>query len=99
MFSWYQRAKVCYAYLSDVPADDNIRKGKSKFASSRWLTRGCTLQELLAPDEICLFSNNWLELGEKKDLVDILSAITRIPKLNLKNTWTLKFASVAQRMP
>ncbi|KAL6833579.1 hypothetical protein J3E69DRAFT_353214 [Trichoderma sp. SZMC 28015] len=49
MFRWYQRASICYAFLSDVPSDDNFRQKGSKFQRSRWFQRGWTLQELLAP--------------------------------------------------
>ncbi|KAL6811167.1 heterokaryon incompatibility domain-containing protein [Trichoderma sp. SZMC 28013] len=35
MFRWYQRASICYAFLSDVPGDDNFRQKGSKFQSSR----------------------------------------------------------------
>ncbi|KAF2022931.1 NACHT-domain-containing protein [Setomelanomma holmii] len=55
MFCWYQNATICYAYLTDV----STRKRKASsmlsestwepaFRSSRWFTRGWTLQELLA---------------------------------------------------
>lgn len=39
MYSWYQAAEVCYAYLADVPSNNT-------FSCSRWFTRGWTLQEL-----------------------------------------------------
>ena len=50
MFKWYEKAKVCYAYLSDVRnASEDPNKIGSDFRSSKWFTRGWTLQELLAP--------------------------------------------------
>ena len=56
MFHWYQRASKCYVYLSDVsvPGESSDAEGlplawQEAFRSSRWLTRGWTLQELLAP--------------------------------------------------
>ncbi|KAI0412733.1 heterokaryon incompatibility protein-domain-containing protein [Xylaria grammica] len=49
MFRWYSNAKVCYAYLADVIDKDEL-------ASSRWFTRGWTLQELIAPKAIRKFS-------------------------------------------
>ena len=42
MFLWYKRAEICFAYLSDV-------RSPVESESSRWLTRGWTLQELIAP--------------------------------------------------
>jgi len=45
--SGYSRnAKVCYAYLSDVPADElqtDLAKPNSHFSRSKWFTRGWTL--------------------------------------------------------
>ena len=77
MFRWYQNAAKCYVYLSDV----SIRKRKasdwssdytweSAFRSSRWFTRGWTLQELLAPgpDSVEFFSQEGDRLGDKRTL-------------------------------
>ncbi|KAK0730325.1 heterokaryon incompatibility protein-domain-containing protein [Lasiosphaeris hirsuta] len=57
MFAWYQQAKLCYAYLSDVSSDcntttDALSKPDSDFCQSKWFTRGWTLQELLAPSTV-----------------------------------------------
>ena len=72
MFCWYQKAAVCYAYLSDV---DDLGP---RFGESKWFTRGWTLQELLAPSRVVFYSSNWTELGEKTTMASILSTITRI---------------------
>lgn len=39
MFLWYKEAKVCYAFMEDVP-DDNDALTSAHFAKSRWFTRG-----------------------------------------------------------
>ncbi|KAH7016523.1 heterokaryon incompatibility protein-domain-containing protein [Microdochium trichocladiopsis] len=56
MFRWYRDARHCYVYLTDVhkiASDDDDRpsqvKWETAFRSSRWFTRGWTLQELIAP--------------------------------------------------
>lgn len=36
MYSWYAQAKICLAYLADVPTDDEVDGEDSKFISSRW---------------------------------------------------------------
>lgn len=46
MYSWYRNAEICYAYLSDVPADVDPNETDSEFARSRWspgggLSRNC----------------------------------------------------------
>jgi len=58
MFNWYQKAKVCYAYLADVPSmSEQVATSRdSAFRSSRWFTRGWTLQELIAPAYLDFYS-------------------------------------------
>ncbi|ERF74886.1 hypothetical protein EPUS_09092 [Endocarpon pusillum Z07020] len=53
MFRWYQNATKCYVFLSDVSAstatDANQQSTwETSFRSSKWFTRGWTLQELIA---------------------------------------------------
>lgn len=52
MFRWYQSAAICYAFLSDVPGDQNPQEEGSTFRKSRWFRRGWTLQEILAPKKL-----------------------------------------------
>ncbi|KAJ4301473.1 hypothetical protein N0V90_003565 [Kalmusia sp. IMI 367209] len=75
MFRWYQRASVCYVYLSDVSIHDK----KGVFRHSRWFTRGWTLQELLAPATIKFFSKECMLLGTKGSLEQEIFKITQIP--------------------
>ena len=85
MFRWYQNAARCYVYLSDV----SIAKGESDhvlsestldsaFRSSRWFTRGWTLQELLAPSAVDFFSQEWVKLGDKTSLKLLVHKVTSI---------------------
>jgi len=77
MFRWYSKAKICYAYLSDVNlAPDNDPEGLLK--DSRWFTRGWTLQELLAPSSVVFFDSNWRSIGDKKSYCNTISDITGI---------------------
>ncbi len=80
MFSWYSKAQVCYAYLSDVDGlgSDNPGQPSSSFWQSRWFRRGWTLQELLAPLEVVFFNKDWVEIGTKTTLASVISSITRI---------------------
>ena len=98
MYSWYQEAEVCYAYLADVPATVNATANNSAFAESKWFTRGWTLQELLAPSNVLFFSGDWIEVGEKSTLDDIISCITGIDMCYLTGEESLELASVATRM-
>lgn len=58
MFRWYRDAEVCYTFLSDVSGPLDERRNMAGFRSSKWFTRGWTLQELLAPDELRFFDKN-----------------------------------------
>ncbi|RDW89526.1 hypothetical protein BP6252_01558 [Coleophoma cylindrospora] len=95
MFHWYQNAAKCYVFLSDV----STRKRKARdqcsehtwgtaFRSSKWFTRGWTLQELLAPgpDSVSFFSYERDLIGDKRSLEQEISEITRIPITALRGT-------------
>jgi hypothetical protein len=85
MFRWYQSAARCYVYLSDVSTKkrniDGVLTGSTwepAFRSSRWFTRGWTLQELLAPKKVEFFSKEWQRLGNKVSLKSLIHKITSI---------------------
>lgn len=74
MFAWYRSSTRCYAYLSDVlgaEVDD-------KFLKSRWFTRGWTLQELLAPEDVIFYDQQWNEIGRKSEHAESISKATGI---------------------
>jgi hypothetical protein len=86
MFRWYQNAMRCYVYLSDVSTKKskidcmvNEFTWEPAFRSSRWFTRGWTLQELLAPKTVEFFSKECERLGDKKSLKSLIGKITGIP--------------------
>jgi Heterokaryon incompatibility protein (HET) len=99
MFRWYHDSAVCYAYLSDVTK-------LSDFRSSRWFTRGWTLQELLAPLKVLFYSDKWSFLGSRFELSHWIEPVTRIGAKYLKPKNANKTqarqeildASVAERM-
>src|SRR5436190_14932165 len=59
MYAWYKNSARCYAYLADVPPDDNIKSESSAFRRSLWFARGWTLQELLAPCVVIFYAWDW----------------------------------------
>ncbi|KAM5364137.1 hypothetical protein ACJZ2D_011638 [Fusarium nematophilum] len=98
MFQWYSKAFICYTYLSDVPNGDDPWIPGSKFFSSRWFERGWTLQELLAPEKLRFYDQEWASIGTKEDLSDAIVRITGIPQNFLLGWEDFRQASVAQRM-
>ncbi|ETS86033.1 hypothetical protein PFICI_04058 [Pestalotiopsis fici W106-1] len=85
MFRWYQQAERCYAFLSDVSCSreqDNHSSQlawQQQFKSSRWFTRGWTLQELIAPSVVQFFSSDKRFLGDKNSLRQEIHEVTGIP--------------------
>lgn len=98
MFAWYRNSEVCYEYLSDVVHTQNELHLDLQMKSSRWFTRGWTLQELLAPAEVRFYNCNWEFIGDKKSLSDLLTTITLINFGALTWPWTLPNYSIAIRM-
>jgi hypothetical protein len=94
MFYWYQKANVCYAYMSDVGEESM----PTDFTSSKWFTRGWTLQELLAPQQVKFFGKRWGMLGTRTTLVDKISSATRIDSDTLSTPELYQTASIARRM-
>ena len=85
MFRWYEKASKCYVYLSDVSAalsdtdNDLYANWQYEFRSSRWPTRGWTLQELLAPKVVEFYDKAGTRLGDKVTMERLLCDITGIP--------------------
>ncbi|KAI1329415.1 heterokaryon incompatibility protein-domain-containing protein [Xylariaceae sp. FL0255] len=99
MFNWYKRAVKCYVYLPDVTAnaaqeecedpsssDQPLRRStwKKQVRKSRWLYRGWTLQELIAPSQVEFFDSNHSRLGSKQSLETLVHEITGIPVAALR---------------
>jgi hypothetical protein len=99
MYIWYKRASVCYAYLSDASMFNcrTLWATEKEFKKCRWFTRGWTLQELIAPSSVRFFSHDWIFIGEKVHLSDILSRITGIDIATLMGG-NVTDVSVAKRM-
>src|SRR3569833_3366061 len=102
MFSWYQAARVCFAFHREVqplavqfPADL-----PSSFRASRWFTRGWTLQELIAPQNMIFFARDWTYLGRKYDepFCRLLARVTGIDERVMSGLLSPLEISVANRM-
>jgi hypothetical protein len=104
MFRWYGGATRCYVYLSDVSSrifdtSDQLSElpFESAFRTSRWFTRGWTLQELLAPSSVEFFSREGNRLGDKQSLQQKIHEITGIAIQALQGTSLSQF-SVDERL-
>ncbi|KAH7079189.1 hypothetical protein BKA63DRAFT_551591 [Paraphoma chrysanthemicola] len=98
MFCWYQNAKKCYVYLSDVTdgissTDKELsRSWKPAFRQSKWFTRGWTLQELIAPPSVEFFSKEGTCLGNKQSLEQTIHEITKITLNALRGSSLSQFS-------
>ncbi|KAF9458425.1 heterokaryon incompatibility protein-domain-containing protein [Collybia nuda] len=88
MYSWYGNAEVCYAYLADVTSDEDPKSRLSSFAMSNWFSRGWTLQELLAPEVVVFYAEDWVDIGSKASLRNAISTITGISTTVLRARYT-----------
>ena len=100
MFNWYQDAKECYVYLSDVETEILGEDGSlsTPITKSRWFTRGWTLQELLAPKEVLFYSKEGHFLGTKITLSQEIFLPTKIEEFYLVEPSRIFSASVSRRM-
>ncbi|KAI0202431.1 heterokaryon incompatibility protein-domain-containing protein [Astrocystis sublimbata] len=74
MYSWYAGSSMCFTYLSDFDASTSIEH----FTSSRWFTRGWTLQELIAPENLVFYDASWNLYDSKASLCKVIARTTGI---------------------
>lgn len=102
MFRWYAKARKCYVYLCDVLITTDQTDFESQatwqpeFRNCRWLTRGWTLQELLAPEAVEFYDRMFQKLGDKKTLERHICDITGIPAAALRGR-TLSSFGIEER--
>ncbi|RSL55351.1 hypothetical protein CEP54_009397 [Fusarium duplospermum] len=99
MFRWYQCSTVCLAHLEDlVPHSGTGDDSLSGLSSCRWFTRGWTLQELIAPQNLEFYDSEWHYRGTKATLRHQISDITGIEVAVLENNAFLESIPIAKRM-
>lgn len=89
MFRWYRNASRCYVYLSDLSIND---ADQSTLKNCRWLTRGWTLQELLAPVTLEFYSKEGVKVGDKTSLEAQIHDITGVAVSALRGTPLSEFS-------
>ncbi|KAF8552622.1 hypothetical protein OG21DRAFT_1386438, partial [Imleria badia] len=92
MFRWYHNAYICIVHLASSLVLDDI-------PGDEWFTRGWTLQELLAPENMKFYNREWKAFtearndkdrqnntvpeGERNPVWQAILAATRIPPTRL----------------
>lgn len=110
MYRWYAQAELAYAFLVDwkphviqeLPERENSSAtpnvDEEDLSKCRWFTRGWTLQELIAPEELDFYDSSWNYRGTRVDMAEVLASITGIDKAVLYNAKRLTATPVARRM-
>ncbi|KAK1465186.1 HET domain-containing protein [Colletotrichum melonis] len=102
MFRWYQEAKVCLVFLSDLrPEVGGTGPGVyeiSDLSRCKWFARGWTLQELIAPAVVEFYDAGWTLRFSKDEWPVCLSTITNIDVEILTFEKELSAVPVAVRM-
>ncbi|KAH9888276.1 hypothetical protein F4778DRAFT_773615 [Xylariomycetidae sp. FL2044] len=87
MYRWYNKAAVCYAYMEDVKSGiptSEVTLFHSLCQASRWFTRGWTLQELIAPEDVMFHDGDWGYLGSKAQDEDVRASLARITGIDVR---------------
>ncbi|CBX98726.1 hypothetical protein LEMA_P079650.1 [Plenodomus lingam JN3] len=104
MYRWYRDAAVCIVYLEDVKRPDRGNNdsasaiARAAFQTCRWVKRGWTLQELIAPAICRFYFQDWTLMGEKVEYLNELYEATGIPVYVLEERRSVSEVSVAERM-
>ncbi|KAH6887481.1 heterokaryon incompatibility protein-domain-containing protein [Thelonectria olida] len=98
MFKWYEHSSICLAFLSDVALEPDGTF--ANFDTSRWFTRGWTLQELIAPCHVEFFDRDWNYLSSSSWIWQRLSSITGIGEMYVHHCdWALARPSTSMTSP
>jgi hypothetical protein len=110
MYRWYLKCDVCIAYLEDVSLESDLNEVDHNahiathlllyptFSQARWFKRGWTLQELIAPHNLCFYDSDWTKIGEKQELLEDIQQITGIDSDILRDQRLLHHQSIAHKM-
>lgn len=103
MYRWYQGSEACYVYLADTTLDGKELQDESMnrlIRDSRWVTRGWTLQELIAPRSVSFYSKDWSLIGKSTEdhIMRPLEEATGIDIGVLSGDIATQEVSVANRM-
>ncbi|KAF2109382.1 heterokaryon incompatibility protein-domain-containing protein [Lophiotrema nucula] len=102
MYRWYQESYICAVHLEDAEPKEDSGQTEEAYLSgvllkSRWITRGWTLQELIAPRSLFFHDKQWRPIANKLHVLSEIEFATRIP-VQVLETGRFSASSIAQRM-
>jgi hypothetical protein len=95
MYKYYENSEVCIAYLDDV---EYAPHGDLCFHQAKWFTRGWTLQELVAPEDVHFYSKEWQFLGTKESLLDHVTSASGVHEDVLRFSSNLRDICVSEKL-
>ena len=102
MYRYYYDAAECLVYLENIPPKaEGIVDQVGQFnaiRSSRWFTRGWTLQELIASKTRHFFAGDWSPIEISASFYGVVAEVTNIDARVLQNRDMLSSFCVAERM-
>jgi len=104
MYRWYENSTVCYVYLHDVhgsslPTEPDMSGYPDRSKEwPEWFSRGWTLQEMIAPNNVRFFNKSWIHIGDKKAHAHTLATITGVPEHILTDGLSSNRPCIAQIM-
>ncbi|KAI6151689.1 hypothetical protein BKA82DRAFT_955776 [Pisolithus tinctorius] len=84
-YHWQANSEQCYVYLDDVdgptfPTERDHQKFSASGGWPQWFSCSWTLSDLLAPNKVSFFNQHWQFIGDKRNLLAVLTTITCIPE-------------------
>ncbi|KAK8001280.1 hypothetical protein PG991_013502 [Apiospora marii] len=103
MFKWYSNAKLCTSYLHDpmnggkaLPAAEGDKDTPEALGM---VSRGSTLQNLLATRHVGFYDVDWAPLGTRPELANAIAVVTGIPVDYLMGQKPIENACIDKRGP
>ncbi|KAI1469651.1 uncharacterized protein F4812DRAFT_419831 [Daldinia caldariorum] len=109
-YMYYYDSGACFIHLEDVHKYADEATGSSgraevtrdqllaRVRTTRWIRRGWTLQEFIAPKRRYFFASDWSDIEDGDNLLDALAESTRISIDLLKDRDLLDGFCTAERM-
>ncbi|KAF9471959.1 hypothetical protein BDN70DRAFT_819349, partial [Pholiota conissans] len=90
MYKWYERAAACIIYLAETQYIADIHL-------DRWFTHGWTFQELLAPNYVKFYNQDWQCFRSSRSQA-IVSQITKATTITDRELSRIHLAPLSRRM-
>ncbi|KAJ2999365.1 hypothetical protein NUW58_g20 [Xylaria curta] len=100
IYQWYRSSSKCLVYLEDLPSSITTERLDGSLGNCRWFSKAWALQELVAPQTVVFYNQEWDIIGEKTSasLLSKLSQVTGIHQDVLLNPDLVYTTSLAVRM-